>query len=295
MFDSCIENNASLTAAMTCTSRAASSLERSKWYRSNDDLSVKLLPYTVNAMLHIPMFRYFFTRLFSPPGIYEYVIARTKYIDEVYEKVLDQQFHQILLLGAGYDTRAYRFNEKAHHTRIFELDAPSTQASKIDQLKKRDIRIPPNVVFVPVDFNRDSLSDELDTAGFKKNGKSLFILEGLIMYLDPESVHDTFRIIREKAGVGSRIVFDYVRSSVFRHENSLYGEAGVMKAVANSREQWRFGLEPGEAGSFLAEYGFEMMDQKCAEDLEAAYFQNDEGLVVGRVNGTHCIVTAEAG
>lgn len=293
MADKLIEKNASLTAAMTCTSRAASSLERDEWYRSNDDLAVSLLPYTVKAMMYVPLFRYFFTRLFTPPGIYEYVIARTKYIDKIFGEALEQQFHQILILGAGYDTRAYRFPEKAGHTRIFELDAPPTQTAKIDQLKKRYIPIPSHVVFVPVDFNRDSLSEKLDAAGFEKDGKSLFILEGLVMYLEPESVRDTFNIIRAYAGAGSKMVFDYVRSSVLRRENTLYGEEAVMKTVTSSGEQWRFGLDPSEAASFLAMYGFKIVDQKCAEDLETAYFQSDQGRLMARVNGTHCIVTAE--
>ena len=83
----------------------------------------------------IPFFRNFFFRLLAPMGVYEYVIAGTKYIDAVFEKALADRFDQILLFGAGYDTRALRFQDKAQHTHIFKLDAPHTQQAKIKQLR----------------------------------------------------------------------------------------------------------------------------------------------------------------
>ena len=63
--------------------------------------------------------------------------------------------------------------------------------------------------------------------------------------------------------------------------------------MSKAGEQWRFGIEPDEIGSFAAAYGLEVTDHKCAQDLETAYFQDGAGPPVGRVNGTHCIVTME--
>lgn len=112
------------------------------------------------------------------------------------------------------------------------------------------------------------------------------------MYLEPESVQATFQTIREHAGIGSWVVFDYVQASVLRHENTMYGEAGLAQSVSKAGEQWRFGIEPGEIVSFAAAYDFEVSDHKDAQELEATYFQDADGRLVGRVNGTHCIVTA---
>ena len=278
---------------MTCLCRAFSSLESNPHYQNDDHIAVKILPGAIRILIHIPLFRKIFVGLFVPAGIYEYVIARTRYIDAVFEKALAGRFGQILLLGAGYDTRALRFNAQAVHTRIFELDAPYTQQAKIKQLRKRNLNIPSNLVFIAVDFEKEPLTHRLDMAGFEKNSRSLFVLEGLVMYLDPASVRATFQTIREYAGIGSRIVFDYVRASVLRHENSLYGEERLIKTVSKAGEKWRFGIEPEEIAPFMAEYGFNISDHKCAQDLEAKYFQKADGQRVGRVNGTHCIVTAE--
>lgn len=275
---------------MTCMSRAASYLESNRYYHSNDHIAVKILPGFIRALIHISVFRNLLLRFLAPLGVYEYVIARTKYIDAVLEKALADRFDQILLFGAGYDTRALRFQEKAQHTRIFELDELHTQQAKIKQFRKRNLSIPSNLVFIPIDFEKESLSQKLDMARFQKGQRNLFILEGLLMYLAPESVQETFQIIREYGSTGNRVVFDYIQASVLRHENTLYGEAELVKSVRKAGEPWRFGIEPGEIESFAATQGFEVNDHKCAHALEVIYFQDKDGRMTGRVNGTHCIV-----
>ena len=287
-----IERTTSRTAEMTCVSRAASSLESNDHYHSNDCIAVKLLPIFVRVLIHIPLFRRLFIRILAPTGVYEYVIARTKYVDAAFEKALAERFDQILLFGAGFDTRALRFHSEVQHTRIFELDAPLTQRAKIQQYRKRNLSIQSNVVFIAIDFDKEPLPHKLDMAEFKRDRRSLFILEGLLMYLDPKSVQSTFHTIREYAGMGSRVVFDYIQASVIRHENTLYGESGLAKTVSKAGEQWRFGIEPDEIASFAGAYGLEVSDHKCAQELEATYFQDEHGRLVGRINGTHCIVTA---
>lgn len=240
----------------------------------------------------MPLFRRFYCHILAPSGIYEYVIARTKYIDAVFKQALAERFDQILLFGAGFDTRALRFQAEAQHTRIFELDAPPTQQAKIRQYGKRNLSVPSNVVFIAIDFDKESLPEKLDAAGFHKDQKSLFVLDGLLMYLELESVQATLQTIRKYAGTGSWLVFDYVQASVLRRENTLYGEAGVAQSVAKAGEQWRFGLEPGELASFVADFGFQVRDHMDAQELEATYFRDTDGRLVGRINGTHCIVTA---
>lgn len=287
-----IEITSSRTAAWTCLCRAITSLEKNPFYKGDDRLAVSLLPYFLMLLIRIPFAGRSFLRIFAAKGIYEYVISRTKYIDAVFAQALTERFAQILIFGAGFDTRALRFQDKAGQTRIFELDAPSTQEAKIAQYKNRHLRIPSHSVFIGIDFDRELLAHKLDRARFHKDRKSLFILEGLLMYLDPESVHRTFQTIGEYAGTGSLVVFDYVQASVLRHENTLYGESGITESVLKAGEQWRFGIEPLQIKQFAMAYGLEVSDHKCAQDLEAAYFQNADGRLVGRVNGTHCIVTA---
>lgn len=186
-----------------------------------------------------------------------------------------------------------RFHAKSQYTRTFELDSPHTQQAKIKQLRKRNLNIPANLVFIEVDFEKESLSHKLDSAGFQKGCRNFFILEGLLMYLEPESVRETFQAIREYAGQGSRVVFDNIQASVLRHENALYGEAGLLESVSKAGAQWRSGLGPSEIASFAVAQCFEGSDNKCANELETTYFQEADGWTVGRVIGTHCIATVE--
>ncbi len=286
---------------MTCISRAISSLETDSRYRGDDYIAVRLLPGLFGFLVRIPFFRRVISRKIAPSGIYEYVIARTRYIDAIFKEALSEKFDQILIFGAGFDTRALRFGMSASDTRIFELDVPITQNAKIGQYRKRGLPIPQNVVFVPIDFDKESIPSKLDAAGFDPAKRSLFILEGLLMYLQPESVDVTFRAIRAFAGRGSEVVFDHVYASVLRHENLYHGEAEIAQAVSKAGEEWHFGIEKGEVERFLAAYNLRLVEQKSAGDLEEMYFEGYPGRAahgeaagnrVGLITGTHCLVRA---
>jgi methyltransferase (TIGR00027 family) len=251
-----------------------------------------LVPAFLKLLLHIPLIRRFYRQVLAPQGIYEYTIARTKYIDAVFKEVLAEGFDQILIFGAGFDTRALRFQAQAGHTRIFELDVPITQQAKLGQYARRGLSIPANVAFVSIDFDKESLSQKLEGAGFMRGAKSLFLLEGLLMYLQPQSVDETFKVIEAFAGRGSVVVFDYVRASVLRQAGSSYGGREIVESVAQAGERWHFGIEEGELEGFLKEYGLSISEHQDAQDLERMYFTGASGHIVGRVNATHCLVRA---
>ncbi|MBN1615087.1 MAG: SAM-dependent methyltransferase [Deltaproteobacteria bacterium] len=288
-----IETKISRTAELMCLCRAISSLERNPYYRSEDQTALSLLPGFLNSLIRVPLFGRLLMKTLTAKGIYEYVIARTKYIDAVFRQALSDSFSQILLFGAGFDTRALRFQKEAHRTRIFELDVPPTLKAKLAQYQKRRLTIPPNVVFVPIDFDRESLPAKLDQAGFTNDDRTLFVLEGVLEYLQPRSVDQTFRTIHALAGAGSEVVFNYVYASVIRREDTYYGEEGAMETLAKVGELWHFGIEKGEIGQFLKRYGFELCDHWDARELEEMYFKDPAGKIVGRVHGTHCLVRAK--
>ncbi len=273
-------------------SRAASSLEKDSHYRSNDHLALLLVPTLLSLFLRISLFRRIFSRFMAPKGIYEYTTARTRYIDSVFRQVLADGFEQVLIFGAGFDTRALRFEAEAGRTRIFELDVPTTQQAKIRQYKKRGLPTPANLEFVPVDFDRESLPTVLAEAGFRCGAKSFFLLEGLLMYLQQESVDETFRVIAELSGRDSIVAFDYIRMSAIRRPESCYGGTELFRAVEKVGETYSFGIEDGELELFLRKYGLSLSEKLRAMDLEQRYFTDSSGRTVGRVNETHCIVKA---
>jgi methyltransferase (TIGR00027 family) len=227
-----------------------------------------------------------------PSGIQEYVLARTKLIDSVFTDALAAHFAQIVLLGAGFDTRALRFAGQNRGTKVFELDIPTTQQPKIEILRKKNIHLPPELIFAPIDFDREDIFDVLLKAGYQPGKKSLFIWEGVTMYLTSQAVDSTLNFIRSSAAAGSRLVFDYIYASVLRRENRYYGEQEIFETVSRAGEGWTFGLEDGEIEHFLAERGFEMLANYTPPHLEKLYLSREDGALHGRINGTHCIAIA---
>jgi len=243
-------------------------------------------------MLDFVLLRKLLMRIMFPPGIYEYVYARTKVIDAVFLHALEDSFDQIVLLGAGFDTRALRFADHNHGTKIFELDVPTTQIPKLDIYHKKKLTLPPEVTFIPIDFDSQDIFTILSTAGYKDGGKTLFLWEGVCMYLTDRAVGDILDFVRSHAAPGSQIIFDYVYASVLRRENRYYGEQGIFETVARTGESWTFGLEEGQIEPFLTAHGFEMLEHYTPLELEQHYLTAANGTLHGRVNGTHCIVFA---
>jgi methyltransferase (TIGR00027 family) len=286
-----IETHTSRTAEFTCMSRAASYRETRECYKGTDDIAYALVPGFIKLLLKFPRFCHVYHTYLAPKGIYEYVIARTKYIDSLFMDALKQGFEQIVIFGAGFDSRGQRFNHLNKKTKIFELDAPITQGNKLKAFKDKRIMIPENLIYVPINFNKDSLADKLAEAGFVENRLSLFLLEGVTMYLSDDAVDRTFTFIRDVAGKGSWVVFDYIYAGVLRQENKYYGEKDIFKTVAKAGETWSFALEEGEIDKFLHKYDFTLKNHSNAQALEEHYFKSQEGNIVGKINGTHGIVT----
>ena len=288
-----IERKTSQTAKMTTLCRAASYFEKDNHYRSNDYLAPMFIPRFINLFLRLRFSRRLIVKRFAPRGIYEYVISRTKYIDEIFARSVKDEFDQILILGAGFDTRGIRLLPKKSRTSLFELDAPHTQNAKIAHLRNRGFETPGDINFISIDFNRDSIEKRLTHAGFQKDRRSLFILEGLIMYLDEPAVEELFNLMKDFAGKESLVVFDTIYASILREEHLFYGEKEIFETVKNADEKWIFGIEANEIQSFLAKKDYQLSEQHDSISLEQKYFSDGQGEPIAKVNGTHCIVLAK--
>jgi methyltransferase (TIGR00027 family) len=154
------------------------------------------------------------------------------------------------------------------------------------------LAVPPDIVFASIDFDQETLPDKLTEAGFAAGRRSFFLLEGLLMYLQPESVDSTFRVIEAFGGPGSLVVFDYVCAPVLQGERDYYGAVEIRHTVGRAGERWVFGLEDAEIPEFLAKYGMMLVEQMDPQDLEERYFATADGQPIARVNGTHRIVKA---
>ena len=287
-----IETKSSRTAAYTCFSRGCATREKDPRFRGPDYIAENLFPPLARYVLDVAPLRKLLMRKMFPPGIYEYVLARTKVMDSAFTDALEAQFPQIVLLGAGFDTRALRFADRNRGTKVFELDVATTQQAKIEVMRKKKIPLPAKLIFTPIDFDKENIFDVLSKAGYQTGAKTLFIWEGVTMYLSAQAVDSTLNFIHNCAAPDSRVAFDYIYASVLRRESRYYGEQGIFDTVASTGEGWTFGLEDGEIKSFLAERGFAIVAHYTPPQLEKLYLTGEDGTLHGRVNGTHCIVIA---
>ncbi len=288
-----IETRSSRTAVYTCFSRGCATREKDIRFRGPDNIAELLFPPLAKFALNVSPVRRFVMRTMFPPGIHEYVFSRTMVMDSAFLEALQQGFPQIVLLGAGFDSRAIRFAHLNRCTKVFELDVPTTQQAKIDVLHRKHISLPDELVFIPIDFDKENIHTALLKSGYQPDQKCLFLWEGVTMYLTAQAVDQTLSFIHGNSARGSRVAFDYIYASVLRRENRYYGEREILNQVSKAGEGWTFGMEDGEIGSFLAERGFELIVHFSPSELEKRYLTTEDGKLQGRVNGAHCIVIAE--
>jgi methyltransferase (TIGR00027 family) len=128
------------------------------------------------------------------PGVRSSAIGRTCWIDDQLRDALKDGISQVVILGAGFDCRAYRLRG-IEKTRVYELDHPSTLSAKVKCLKRLLGTIPENVTFVEVDFACQDFAEVLDSSGFDRAIPTFFLWEGVMHYLTAEAVDMTIRSI----------------------------------------------------------------------------------------------------
>jgi methyltransferase (TIGR00027 family) len=206
------------------------------------------------------------------PGLSGGILARARYIDERLAASLDEGIEQLVILGAGNDTRAYRLGAKAEGLAVFEVDHPSTQQAKLAKLHTLFGTIPPHVAFVPVDFCRDDLGAQLCAAGYHPSKKTLFIWEGVIYYLNAAAVDALLTFVTGNSGNGSSILFDYFPPSVIDGTSEHREARNLRKRVARFGEPFTFGIDDREIEQFLQDRGFHEMEVVGAAACKKAWF-----------------------
>jgi methyltransferase (TIGR00027 family) len=206
------------------------------------------------------------------PGYYYFQVVRTKHYDAVLLEQLRAGVSQVVLLGAGYDTRPYRFRDELSQVRVLELDFPSTQERKRERCRQERLAEPsPLHTYQPIDFNRQSIADRLVDSPYDPEARTLFIWEGVCMYLEANTVNAVLEFIRTKSGAGSSVAFDYVYRRALEGDRSAYGAAQSFKIAAESGEPYRFGLDPEEVEMYLQSRGLQVQSHLTGPELQRAY------------------------
>lgn len=214
------------------------------------------------------------------PGLSTYVVCRHRFIDDAVQEALAGGVEQLVLLGAGYDARAWRFADALRGKRVFEVDHPATAARKRRVLARHPRWPAVDRVQVDCDFAREDFAERLRAEGFREGAPSFFVWEGVSMYLPRDVIRSTLARIRALGGPGTWLAMDFlflpdgagVRETLWR------SSPGLLHALG---EPVTFFLHPEEAGPFLSASGFEVRDLADPDALAQRYVR--DGRVVSPV------------
>lgn len=280
-----VENRHSETALFAAVCRAVAARDHCGEKIGSDEMAESFLPPHVRFFIGFESIRRRFVNKNKQmtPGAYEYLLARTAFFDRLFTHSLQSDTTQIVLLGAGYDSRACRFPKVTQANTVFELDVPTTQERKKRCMKGAGIDVPSNVKLLPINFNTDDIMSVLKDAGFDPEKKTLFLWEGVTMYLNPEAVAGTLASIHNTVKAGSLIAFDYIVKIPQVDMGDYYGVSKFMETWEKHRkeEPFRFTISGDGMASLLAEHGMNLVCHLDDREIHETYLPDKMGRVTG--------------
>jgi methyltransferase (TIGR00027 family) len=204
------------------------------------------------------------------PGARASGVARTRLIDEYLRRALDDGIDQIVLLGAGFDSRAYRI-DGIRAAAVFEVDLPQTLARKRAIVASSLDSPADHVRFVELDLDRAKLDEALRDAGLRRDRRSFFIWEGVSHYLTEPGVDATLRSVRAAGAPASRLVFTYVDRALLDDPRRFADGPAILAKVRESGEPWTFGLDPERVADYLAEHELRLLEDFGSLEYRARF------------------------
>ena len=213
-----------------------------------------------------------------------HVVVRSRQAEDRLREALDRGVRQVLILGAGLDTLAFRQPDWARELRIFEIDHPSSQLAKRLRLEAAGIDVPASVGFVPVDLDVDAIDERLVDAGYDVPTPTFISCLGVLPYLEPAPVDAVFRFAARLAP-SSEIVATFARPSASGFDR-------LAERAARAGETWKSRFQPAQLEAHLSACGFSVVSFILPEEAQERYFKDRrDGLrASGHVNTVMAVV-----
>jgi methyltransferase (TIGR00027 family) len=214
-----------------------------------------------------------------------FIAVRTRFAEESLAAAVERGTSQLVVLGAGLDTFAYR-SPYGDRLRVFEVDYPATQEWKRELLRAAGIEAPATLTFAPVDFEKQSLSEGLAAAGFDPARQTFFTWLGVVPYLLREAVWATLGFIAGLGG-GSQVVFDYADPpETLSPEMREYHDERAAR-VREIGEEWVTYFEAEELREKLTALGFGEVEDLGPPQIAARFFPRSTAAT--RYRGGHVV------
>lgn len=214
------------------------------------------------------------------PGVYHYMNARTHHIDHVVKTEVDAGAGQVVVLGSGYDTRAYRLPELSAR-RVFEVDLEPTLERKKRILRQALGEIPGHVSHVVADLEREDPFAALARVGFDPQQRCCFVCEGLTYYLSEKGAQSLFSSVARGSAAGSSITFDYLYRQALDGSKTYPGAKDVIAYLEKRGQPYRFGIAEGRLADWLLPLGLNVVSDLSPEDMQDRYLRAANGTPVG--------------
>jgi methyltransferase (TIGR00027 family) len=209
-----------------------------------------------------------------------FIAARSRFAEDALTVAAGNGAHQLVVLGAGLDTLAYR-TPLAERLHIFEVDHPATQAWKRQLLNDASIPLPETLRFVAVDFERETLADALGAAGFDPAQRSFFCWLGVVPYLSEPAVFSTLAYIAGLRG-GAEVVFDYANPAGAVAAGGRAAHQALADHVAAAGETFQSYFDTPRLCAELTALGFDRVDDLGPEAIAVRFFPAAEHAAPGR-------------
>lgn len=193
-------------------------------------------------------------------------LCRAAYTERALKNAVLTGAKQYVILGAGMDTFAFREMEFLSKHRVFEVDHPLTQADKLKRIARVGWTVPDNLVFVPVDFTKDSLTEQLIAAGFDPSVKSFFSWLGVTYYLSLGAIDTMLSALSRLSAEGSTLVFDYPDENFFDATEKRVQNTIMMAKAGGEPMQSAFSY--GELEKLLEKHGFLIYELLTPDDIQ---------------------------
>jgi methyltransferase (TIGR00027 family) len=226
------------------------------------------------------------------PGAYYLQNARTFHVDACLRRAIDGGFRQVVLLGAGFDTRAHRLASAEHDVRFFEVDFGELQREKKAALEHLPGSSARNIHYVASEFEADALAEIADAPGYDSSEPTFFIWEGRSVDMTEDDVDAVLDFVSQYSVPDSGIVLDYVPRSMIDGSVAYYGDEEFRAFMAQAGRPLSFGIEDRNLRRFLAQRNFEVTALVTNYELETQYLIDSDGVLHGRVSGYARIVEA---
>lgn len=261
-----------------------------------DNAAKWLLGPPLSTILHVAPLRWLFWRplLAKVRPISAFIVVRSRYVEDILEHFIIDDCRQYLILGAGLDSWALRHDESG--VTVFELDHPATQQWKKTRIQSRLGVLPPHLVLIPIDFERESITDVLPSHGFDARSNVFVSWLGTICYLTDGAIKETFASLANVCSPGSRIVFDYFRPKSTMSPVDLQLFEVLDKGGTRRGEPMRTLLNAEEMANILLSSGFRVVEDLSASEIRQRYLaQRTDGLDIPGFARLCCAVRQNGG